>query len=118
MSAGPFTRAFYQLSSENGGGVVACRVQPETLTFQVAPSGPATIPGRARMSGGKRRFGINARAITGVWVGAAPDGYDPNGTIRIPILNPADYATLSLGETITYLGNDLQIVGRTPEAVN
>jgi len=117
MSAGSFVRAFYQLSSENGGGQCSCRVQPETIAAFPGASGPATIPVTARMGGSRRKFGVNARYISGKWTGAVPDGYDPNGTIRIPILTPTAFAAISVGDTVSYLGSDLEVVGKNGETV-
>ena len=115
MSAGTFIRSFYQLDN---GSIARARVQPETIAgFNAAPAGPATVPGSARMGGGRRRFGINARFITGVWSGAAPTGYDSNGVIRIPILTTAAYNAINLGDTLTYLGASLSVIGKTGEKV-
>jgi len=35
MSAGQFTNNFYETSSENGGFILRCRVQPETLAAEI-----------------------------------------------------------------------------------
>lgn len=116
MSAGQFLRSFYQLDN---GEVARARVQPETIAgFNAAPAGPATVPGSARMGGGRRRFGINARFITAAWSGAAPTGYDADGVIRIPILTPASYNAIELGDTLTYLGGTLEVIGKTGEKVS
>ena len=115
MSAGTFERTFYELDN---GEVARARVQPETLAgFNPAAVGPATVAGSARMGGGRRRFGINARFITAVWSGSAPTGYDPDGVIRIPIMTPTAYNALDLGDSLTYLGGTLEVIGKTGEKV-
>jgi hypothetical protein len=115
MSAGQFERSFYALDN---GDIARARVQPETLAgFNPAAAGPATVPGSARMGGGRRRFGINARFITAVWDGAPPTGYDPNGVIRIPIVTPAAYNAINLGDSLSYLGGTLEVIGKTGEKV-
>lgn len=115
MSAGQFTRTFYQLDN---GDIARARVQPETLAaFNPAAAGPATVPGSARMGGGRRRFGINARFISATWTGSAPTGYDPDGVIRIPIMTPGAYNAISLGNSVAYLGGTLEVIGKTGEKV-
>lgn len=115
MSSGQFERSFYQLDN---GEVARARVQPETLAgFNPPAVGPATVAGSARMGGGRRRFGINARFITAVWSGGAPTGYDPNGVLRIPIVTPAAYNQINLGDVVTYLGSSIEVIGKTGEKI-
>lgn len=122
MSAGPFQTAFYETSSENGGFKLRCRVQPETLAATVAgetnasPSGPATAPGSATISQGRRSAGVNMRYVTLRFTAAPPTGYsgDP---VRIPVLDPAVFAEWTLGATGTYLGAAVEVVGRVGETV-
>jgi len=122
MSSGNFVRTFYGLSADNGGGVVSIRLQPETLqaniagTVNAAPAGPATIPGSATISQGRRSAGINARYITVAWNGAPPDDYT-GLTARIVVPNPTVYAGAVLGATVTYLSTSATVVGRVPETV-
>jgi len=87
MSAGQFERSFYE---SDGGTIYSIRVQPETIiaTTNPAATGPATGEGSAAATGGRRRLGINARRVRVQWTTAAPTGYDPDGTITIPILTP------------------------------
>lgn len=122
MSSGSFTRTFYQLSTENGGGVTNIRLQPETLAATIggavnaAPAGPATIPGSATISQGRRSAGINARYITVSWDGAPPDDYD-GLTARIVVPDPTVYTGATLGAAVTYLATAATVVGRNPETV-
>lgn len=122
MSAGAFENVFYELSTENGGGKARARVQPETLaatigaTANIAAGGPATIPGSAVISRGRRSRGINMRYVTLRWTASPPDGYD-GLTVRIPVLTPATFTAWILGGTGTYLGAAVEVVGRTSETV-
>lgn len=122
MSSGAFTRTFYQLSTENGGGVTNIRLQPETLaatiagTVNAAPAGPATIPGSATISQGRRSAGINARYITVAWDGEPPSDYS-GLTARIVVPNPTVYTGATLNSAVTYLDTAATVVGRTPEIV-
>lgn len=122
MSSGPFVRTFYQLSAENGGEVAPIRLQPQTLEAQIAgtanaaPPGPATIPGSATISQGRRSAGINARYVTIAWDGAPPTGYS-SLTARITVPDPVVYAGASLGSPVTYLDTSATVVGRTPETI-
>lgn len=116
MSSGKFTASRYETDS---GAIVNARVQPETITTgNPAPTGPvsAGYPS-VRITGGKRKIGINARSISVKWTGTVPDGYDPAGVLRIPILSKATYTGLALGGTFTYLGQPTRIIGLNPEFI-
>lgn len=122
MSSGAFTRTFYGISAENGGGVAPIRLQPETLaatiagTANAAVAGPATQAGSVTISQGRRSAGINARYITVAWDGAPPTDYS-GLTARIVVPDPDVYAGCTLGDAVTYLSTAATIVGRTPETV-
>ena len=122
MSSGIFAKSFYQLDAANGGQVAACRVQPETLIATIGGvandghSGPATLPGSARMIGPRRAVGINSRYVSLEWTGAPPAGYSDDN-VRIPVLLEATYAAWTLNATGTYLGAGVQVIGRNPERV-
>lgn len=116
MSSGKFTRSKYETDS---GAIVNARVQPETITTaNPAPTGAVTAGyPSVRISGGKRKTGINARSISVKWTGTVPDGYDPNGLLRVPVLTRAAYTGFALGGTFTYLGQSTVIVGKNPEFI-
>lgn len=122
MSAGPFTTAFYETSSENGSFVLRCRVQPETLAATIdgvandGVAGPATAPGSATISQGRRTAGVNMRYVTLAWTGTPPTNYsgDP---VRIPVLDPATFAAWTLGATGTYLTVAVEVLSRVGETV-
>lgn len=122
MSAGTFETAFYKMSAENGGFVLRCRAQPETLAASIASTpnagvaGPATAPGSATISQGRRTAGVNMRYVTLAFTGTPPTGYsgDP---VRIPVLDPAVFSEWTLGATGTYLGAPVEVVGRVGETV-
>ncbi len=122
MSSGSFTNAFYETSDENGGFVLRCRVQPETLsatigdTANAGVAGPATAPGSATISQGRRTAGVNMRYVTLRWTGDPPDDYD-GATARIPVLDPAVFADWTLGATGTYLDTAVEVVGRVGETI-
>jgi len=122
MSSGAFENTFYQLSAENGGAVLRCRLQPETLaaTFggqaNDAPAGPATAPGSATISQGRRSAGVNMRYVTVRWTADPPTDYD-GLTARIVVPDPTVFAAWTLGATGTYLETAAEVVGRTGETV-
>lgn len=96
MSQGTFTTALY---TDDANIVRPIRVQPETLTFTVAgtantgPVGPGTAGAtRARVSGGKRSYGVVARKVYFKFTGTPPTGYKADSTLAIPVLQPAAYA--------------------------
>jgi hypothetical protein len=123
MSAGAFSSAFYEMSSENGGFKLRCRVQPETLAATVAGeanagvAGPATAPGSATISQGRRTAGVNMRYVSLRWTATPPTGYLAGATVRIPVLDPSVFADWTLGATGTYLGAAVEVVGRVGETV-
>lgn len=119
MSAGVFQLAKYQ--SDTAANIFAVRVQPETLAATIAtvanavPAGAVTMPGRLRLSNGRRAAGVRARKVTLAFTGTPPTGYKPGATVRIPGMTPAFFAACSIGATGTYLGAPVQVVGRSPE---
>ena len=123
MSAGEFTRTFYELDTGNGGGIVRARVQPETIAASIATTanagatGPATVPITAKASGGNSEFGVNMRSVTLAWTGTVPDGYSGDPVV-IPVLQEATFAAWVVGATGTYLGQAVEVIGRSPERVN
>lgn len=121
MSSGTFSSSIYETDA---GGLCNCRVQPETLaltlggTANTAAAGPADQEASALMSGGRQRIGVIARAVSLKWTAGAPDGYDENTRVRVPILTKSLYDLVSRGTTGTYLGESVEVVGRIPERVN
>lgn len=121
MSAGPFVNSRYKT---NAGGVASCRVQPETLALvidgntNVATTDAIDQEASARMSGGKREFGIVARQVSLEWVGAPPTDYDANSDVRVPCLDTAIYNAAVKGATGTYLTVGVRVIGRSPERIN
>ncbi len=122
MSSGALTNTFYETSAENGGFILRARVQPETLdaeiggTANAGVAGPATAPGSATISQGRRTAGVNMRYVTLRWTAGAPTDYS-GATARIPVLDPAVFADWTLGSTGTYLSTAVEVVGRTSETV-
>lgn len=115
MSAGKFQFSFYEL---NNGAVCRIKIQPETISgFNLPAAGPATLPFLARVSGSIRRVGVKARSISLRWQGAAPTGYDVNSVVRIPVLTPGVWNGLSEADTVSYLGQNATVVGKSPERV-
>jgi len=117
MSQGAFIQSFYETDS---GGIHSIRIQPETIIAgtNTAPAGPATGEGSASATGGRRRIGINARKVRITWTGAPPTGYKAGGITSIPFLQQDEWAALSKGDTFSYLGAEVKVVGKTPEFIN
>lgn len=118
MSAGSFVLTRYEADS---GTVYPIRVQPETLSANIgganaAPAGTADADVFARTGGGNRRYALKARSVSVKFTGALPTGYAAGQTLRIPILTPALWNSITVGDTGTYLGSDIQVVGRLREA--
>lgn len=122
MSAGAFTETKYQAED---GYVYPIRVQPETVSLTIggkandAPAGSiAPAAGFVRVSGGKRTYGITPRKIAIRFTGALPSGYKAGTIYRIPVLDPANYASYISPklQTGTYLSQPILVVGKSGES--
>lgn len=123
MSAGAFIRVAYQ-ASYNPVAIHPIRVQPETLALSVTIGGVATVntasaanintPAGVRVSSGRRSRGVNARLIRIQFSGETPEGYRPGSTITLPALNP-QLLNAANGDTGTYLGLPIVVIGTSPE---
>lgn len=116
MSAGKFIDSKYQT---DGDTVVPIRIQPETVTTWNPVPAAAVAAGypSAAVSKGRREVGIQARLARFKWKGAVPEGYDPNGILTIPILTLAALNNLVKNTDYTYLGNTVNLVGKTKETI-
>ena len=118
--SGPF--ALGARYEADDGTVYRIRVQPETLAANIggtnsSAAGQVDGTGTVRVGGGNRRFGIKARAVSVRFTADPPEGYDGGEILRIPILTPDRYDTISLGSTGSYLGAAVEVVGKSPERV-
>lgn len=125
MSAGSTIPSVYET---NTGVFYKCRVQPETLTLtintvaNVAGTGtPAAKTPSAKMTGGRREIGINARLVRIKFTGTVPPGYKTGGILTLPIMTPTVFNGLDKDQTGVYNlnGTDypIQVVGLTPESI-
>lgn len=121
MSAGNFVRSRYQ---SNSGEVYPIRVQPETLaltidaTANAAPAGAITAEVSARANGSRRTLGMNARTVSITFTATPPEGYATNSTLTVPVLTSALWDDISRGDTGTYLGVAVEVIGKSPEYAN
>ncbi len=119
MSSGTFTRTRYELDN---GDITNIRVQPETLALVIDGNTNAgvtdavTRPGSAKVSGGRRSVGVNARLVR-IRFTAPKDGYAEGEVITLPWLQKATFDNLDLFSTGTYLGVSVELVGKTAESV-
>lgn len=125
MSGGVFQRSVYETTA---GAFHNVKIQPETLALVIGANtntagvnGATPISrGSAKVSGSRRSLGIHtrmARIQFGSGATDAPTGYKPGGTIAIPILRPAMFNALAVGQTGTYLTKAVTVVGLTPEII-
>lgn len=119
MSAGVFTISKYEADS---GDIHPIRVQPETIaanlgTANSAPTAAVDNELFARVGGGNRAYGVRARYATVRFTGAAPEGYAPNTTLKIPVLTEATFDQIVPGQsTGTYLGSAIVVVSKVRES--
>ena len=121
MSAGAFVKSKYEATPDNGGGIYSVKVQPETLACVIAtvanaaPAGAVDQKVSARVGGGKRKIGMNCATISLKFTGTLPTGYKMDGILTIPGLTPAFRAAAAVGATGTYLGQAVEVIGKSPE---
>lgn len=126
MSAGATILSVYD---SDGGNSFNIRVQPETLTLTLATVANAAGTGTpaaglpsAKVSGGRRSIGVNARLIRVRFTGTLPPGYKMDGIIALPVLQQSVFNGYAKGQTGTYTLNttnyDVIAVGKTPETIN
>lgn len=119
MSAGAFSLSKYQ--SDTAANIFACRIQPETAACVIAtvanaaPAGAVNMPGRIRLSAGRRTVGVRPRKVSLAWTAPPPLGYKAGSVVKIVALTPAFFAACTIGAVGTYAGIGVQVVGRSPE---
>lgn len=118
MSAGPFTRSFYE---DDDGNTHPIRLQPETLLAEfnsvvnAAPAGPIDDDISARVTGSRRGIGLFARYVTVVFTATPPTGYSVGKYYKIAVPNPTVFDGITLYSAGEYLGVATQVVAKTPE---
>ena len=117
MSAGEFVRSRYE---SNAGNIHPIRVQPETIAAEIgsanaAPAAGVDVAISAKVSGGRRELGLIARKVRLAFTAAPPAGYAEDSIVTIPILTPAVFNAIAVGQTGTYQGVAVEVVGTTPE---
>lgn len=119
MSAGIFEQGVYEADS---GELHPARYQPETTqaTFGTVANainaGIPTSPFWAEISKSRSKYGLNVRKVKCRWTGAAPTGYKTSATFDIVIMQPSVFGGITLGSGGLYLGEALQVVGKTSES--
>lgn len=119
MSSGTFSRSKYEL---DGGIVCPIRVQPETLALDIdgatndAPAGNVTLSVSVYARKGKREYGIGARNIVIAFTAGAPAGYKDE-PLSVPILTPAVFTGINVGDTGTYLGSACEVISKAQEVL-
>lgn len=119
MSAGAFSRSRYQTDE---GEIHPIRVQPETILANVgaantAPTGSVTQSAFAKVSKGRREYGIGARSVSVIFTATPPVGYKLDQTYRIPILTPTAFSAALVGGTGTYLSTAIEIISKNTEQI-
>jgi hypothetical protein len=118
MSAGVFEIGRY---IDNRGAIRGIRVQPETATLDIGGTandfavGAIDAVPRAKVSGGRNSYGVNARKVTIRLTAANPTPYAPGSTISLPWFVRTTFDALVNDTTGTYNGQPVILVGTTPE---
>lgn len=120
MSSGAFTLSKYET---NAGEIHPVRVQPETLTAtfgstaNAAPSGSVTNNQRAKVTKGKRQYGIGCRTITLTFGASPPSDYRAYSYITIPVMQQSVWDAITDGSTVTYRSTAGTVQYKTPERI-
>lgn len=126
MSAGRFSRTRYEASYLDSNPIHPVRVQPETLALasqgdpvvtNSAPTGSISNPISALVTLGKRARGLRPRSISIQLKDGEtpPTGYVAGSIARVPLLREVMYNAVNVGDDVTYLGVDWQVIGKSPE---
>lgn len=120
MSAGRFQKSKY---SDDNTNIRPIRVLQATLdatfgtTANVAPSAGVDTKGAAKVSGGKRSYGVHARYATITFEDDPPTGYAAYQYLRIPILTQTVFDGIVENSPVTYLGKTGKVVSTTKEKI-
>lgn len=120
--SGEFRLRRYQ-DTKDPSNYRAIRIQPETEALIVdgvtnaEPAGAINSYPSARVSGGKRSIGVNARTVTVKFTGTPPTGYKADSPITLPWLDATTFGDISNGQEGTYLSTAIEVVGTSPETV-
>lgn len=122
------TGAFVESSYANGlnGDIHPIRIQPETLTLNIggtanaAPAGAINSELRAFSSSRRRRGAVNARKVGLLITAGGVNEYEVGSTLYVPVLQPETLAAylLPAGQTGTYNGATVRVIGSSAERVN
>lgn len=121
MSAGAFQLGRYE--GNDNAKIYPIRVQPETIaaelggTANAGPSGALTEEILVKVSRSSRGYGVRPRKVSFRFTGGVPAGYAAGQSYSIPVLQEATWDGVSTGATGTYLGEAIQIIGKSPESV-
>lgn len=121
MSAGGFSRTRYLSDT---GLVHPGRTQPETAQLVIEGIANASITAavtsgfRFQVGRAKDACGLLPRKVNVVFTGTLPNGYKADQTYCIPVFDPAVWAAISVGNTGTYLGEAIEVIGKTAEDIN
>lgn len=120
MSAGNFEVSRY---TDDGGNIYPIRVQPETAALVIGgvtndPNpAPVTTSMFARSRKNRNEYGVGARSISVRFTSTLPTGYAANQSLSIPILQAATWSGISPTDTGTYLGQDVEVISKSPEFI-
>lgn len=118
MSAGAFTRTFYE---DDDGEIHPIRVQPETLTAEfnsvvnAPPTGPTDSNISAQVTGSRRGLGLFARYVTVKFTATPPAGYLANSFYKIAVPNKTVYDAITINSAGEYLDVATQVISKTDE---
>lgn len=115
------TRQYFYIA--RSADVHLIRLAPKTVALNVGgtplnqPAGPATSPFWVRANKNKNEYGLDARSVDVCFNEAnVPDGAIAGRRYPVTILDPGAYDGIQIGDTVTYLEAQAEVLGKTPEA--
>lgn len=122
MSAGLFTKTFYQADYATPAPIHPIKVQPETTEATCGAATNASVatattnPIQCSVSRGRRSIGLIARILYLQLTGTPPTGYAPGSRTKIPALTTEFYNTALQPEAeVNYLGTTWKVIGSSAE---
>jgi hypothetical protein len=121
MSAGVFEFGKYEAEDLK---IWSVRMQPETKAFTSASAandyaiGSITQGvGRLKTRKSPKALGLHPRTVTVAFGSDVPTGYEANAIEKIVVFTKAAYDAYLVGNSGTYLGKAVTIVGKFPEFI-
>lgn len=114
----------YETRERGPTSVLLAEVEPDATSFQLiegntnrASTRDITIPIHVFCNAGRSGNGVHARGVFITWTGVPPSGYEPGGSLYIPVFRTFLYDIAKIHGLATYKGQECIIIGKRPEVI-